>query len=389
VALEGQSQLSDPVPLPLRVARSGDDLVLDLGDRTGRAVVISPAGWEVVDRSPVLFRRTRLTAALPEPVRGSKLTATLFPFVNVARDDWALMAACLVSMLWPDIPHPIPHLTGTEGVAKTATTRTLRSLVDPSSVPTRGKPDEKDWDVAMSAQWVVALDNLSTIPAWLSDALCRAVTGEGAVRRKLYTDADMSLISARRILIINGISTEIANADLAGRTITFELEAIKAYKSEADLDADWEHAHPLALGALLDMASGVLKVMRDVDLAPIYRMADFARIIASLDHLNGTSALDAYRKRLESAALDVIHLDSVGTAILRFAQTLRRPWEGSVIELEARLRPIAGKNSAGWPKGEVAWGTRLKRIGNPLQRAGVQVTKAHTKHGARYRIGTL
>jgi hypothetical protein len=385
VALEGQSQLSDPVPLPLRVARHGDELVLDLGDRTGRAVVIGAGGWDVVDRSPVLFRRTRLTAALPDPVRGGKLTTSLLPFINVSKDDWPLLAACLVSMLWPDIPHPIPHLTGTEGVAKTATTRTLRSLMDPSSVATRGKPEEKDWDVALASQWIVALDNLSTIPPWLSDALCRAVTGEGAVRRKLYTDSDMSMIAVRRVMMLNGISTEISNADLAGRTITFELEAIKAYRDETDLAREWQAAHPLALGALLDMAAAALKAAPDVALDPIYRMADFARITAALDKINGTNALETYRQRLENSARDVLHLDAVGTAIIEF-MTGRDAWDGMWSDLENELRRYAGTKSPGWPKGPVAWGTKLKRIGNPLQRAGIQVVKEHTRLGARYFI---
>jgi hypothetical protein len=390
VALEGEAQLSDPVPLPLRVARYERELVLDLGDRTGRAVVIGPGGWKVVDRSPVLFRRTRLTAALPAPVRGAKLTDTLLPFLNVSRDDWPLMAACLVSMLWPDIPHPIPHLTGTEGVAKTATTRTLRSIMDPSSVATRGKPDEKDWDVALSAQWIVALDNLSSIPPWLSDALCRAVTGEGAVRRKLYTDADMAMISVRRVMIINGISTEIANADLAGRVITFELEPITAYKDETYLAEQWAKMHPLVLGALLDMAASVLQIAPDVELDPIYRMSDFARIIASLDQAHGTDALGAYKKRLESAALDVLHLDTIGTAILQFARTLKgQTWEGTIPQLEEKLRIVVGREVAkasGWPRTQVSWGTKIKRVGNPLQRAGVQIRKERRRNGMVYTI---
>lgn len=386
-ALEGKCQEVAPVPLPLRVARHGTELVLDLGDTTGRAVVIGPGGWKIVDRSPVLFRRTRLTRALPEPVRGHKLSATLLPFINVSREDWPLLAACLVAILWPDIPHPIPHLTGTEGVAKTATTRTLRNLIDPSSVPTRGKPDEKDWDVALSAQWVVALDNLSTIQPWLSDAMCRAVTGEGTVRRKLYTDTDMSTISVRRVMMINGISTEIANADLAGRTITFELERIEAYKDEVELAAAWDEAHPKALGALLDLAASVLQIAPEVKLPPIYRMADFARIVASLDQINGTRALAAYHSRLESAALDVLHGDPAGTALLEWARTLREPWEGTLAELEARLlRRYANKRPSGWPKTTVAWGAKMKRIGNPLRRAGIEVVKSHTRRGTVYTV---
>jgi len=386
-ALEGQAQQAEPVELPLRVSRHDRELVLDLGDQTGRAVVIGPGYWKVVDRSPVLFRRTRLTGALPTPERGYRLTDTMMPLLNVPREDWPLMAACLVSMLWPDIPHPIPHLTGTEGVAKTSTTRVLRNLVDPSAVSTRGKPDEKEWDVALSAQWIVALDNLSTIPGWLSDALCRAVTGEGAIKRKLYTDADMSLISVRRVMIINGISTEITNADLAGRVITFELEPITTYQDEVSLARRWREAHPRALGALLDQAAAVMLESEQTELDPVFRMSDFARIVATMDRVNNTHALDAYRRRLETAALDVLHSDPVGIALLRFGQALQQPWEGSLADLDRLLRESVGGKPGGWPKGPVAWAVKLKRMGNPLQRAGILVQRGRrTKSGYLYVI---
>jgi hypothetical protein len=71
--LEGIAMDRPPVPLGLRVARHHGGVVLDLGDPSGRAVVITPGGWEVAARSPVLFRRTKLTGVLPEPRRGGRL----------------------------------------------------------------------------------------------------------------------------------------------------------------------------------------------------------------------------------------------------------------------------------------------------------------------------
>ena len=98
------------------------------------------------------------------------------------------MKAVLVHFLWPDIGHVITRLTGRDGTAKTWATRILRSLIDPSAAPTRAVPrDETDWIVAVNAALIAAIDNVSAIPDWLSDAMCRASTGEGLMRRKLYT----------------------------------------------------------------------------------------------------------------------------------------------------------------------------------------------------------
>ncbi|MFE5549893.1 ATP-binding protein, partial [Streptomyces sp. NPDC056534] len=57
--LEGIAEDDDPVPVHLRAGQ--DDLgtiVVDLGTADGRAVTVSGGGWQVVPRSPLLFRRS-------------------------------------------------------------------------------------------------------------------------------------------------------------------------------------------------------------------------------------------------------------------------------------------------------------------------------------------
>jgi hypothetical protein len=95
LTLEGIARDGDPVPLHLRVAEHGGGLVLDLGDPTGRAVCLDAAGWRVVERSPVLFRRTAATGALPEPIRGGDLDE-LWTMLNVAEPDRPLVLAWLL-----------------------------------------------------------------------------------------------------------------------------------------------------------------------------------------------------------------------------------------------------------------------------------------------------
>ena len=66
----------------------------------------------------------------------------------------------------PDIPHPILALIGEQGTAKSTAARLVVSLVDPSPAPLRTPPGEmRSWAAAASASWIVALDNVSTIPA--------------------------------------------------------------------------------------------------------------------------------------------------------------------------------------------------------------------------------
>jgi hypothetical protein len=117
LVLDGQARELDPEALWLRVAEHEDDLYLDLGDATGRAVRITRSGWTLTDRPPVWFRRTALTGALPVPMSGGGLD-DLWRLLNVAESDRPLVVAWLVAALHPAIPHPIVALVGEQGVGK-------------------------------------------------------------------------------------------------------------------------------------------------------------------------------------------------------------------------------------------------------------------------------
>lgn len=86
----------------------------------------------------------------------------------------------------------------------------LANLIDLSPAPLRSVPrDIKQWAVTASASWAIALDNVSAVPGWLSDTLCKAVTGDGYVDRVLYCDEDVTVLAFRRVTLM----TSIAYAD--------------------------------------------------------------------------------------------------------------------------------------------------------------------------------
>jgi hypothetical protein len=118
--------------------------------------------------------------------------------MNIASEtDWILLLAWLVAALRPRGPYPILVLHGEQGSAKSTTCRVLRALLDPNTAPLRGEPRElRDVMIAASNGWVISLDNLSHLPIWLSDALCRLATGGGFSTRELYTDSEEVLFDA-------------------------------------------------------------------------------------------------------------------------------------------------------------------------------------------------
>ena len=93
----------------------------------------------------------------------------------------------------------------------------LRSLVDPARPPTMGMPrNERDAVIAARNRHVLAYDNLSGLPTWFSDTLCRLSTGEGYATRALYTDDEEVVMEASRPVILTGIENPSVRGDLDG-----------------------------------------------------------------------------------------------------------------------------------------------------------------------------
>jgi hypothetical protein len=361
----------------LRIGPTAGGIVLDLGDDTGRAVVVSADGWQIADRSPVLFERSELTGPLPVPIRGGDVEE-LRDLLNVDPHSWPLVVGFLVAALVPDIPHPIMALFGEQGTAKTTTVKMCASLIDPSPAQVRTTPrDIEAWVVAAKGSWIVALDNVSRIPEWLSDALCRAVTGEGLVRRQLYTDTGMSVVSFQRSIMITSIDITSLRGDLADRLVPIDLQQIRpdARRPDREIADAWHEACPRILGALLDLTSEVIGVLPTIDLAEHPRMADFARILAAIDELRGLGALDAYLGLADRLAEDVIEGDPVAHAVAQFMET-KTTWTGTASQLLTMI--TEDRVPKDWPTSARALVGILTRVAPALRKAGI-----HYERGPR------
>lgn len=374
--LEGQAMTTTPEPVALRVARHENTLVLDLGHTDGRCIVISPGEWHVEPESPVLFRRTRLTSPIPLPARTLGGLDKLHELLNVSDSGFRLMVAWLVASMFPDIAHPILTICGEQGTAKSTCGRLLVSLVDDSPAPLRTPPkDAGSWPAQAAASWTVMLDNISTIAPWMSDLLCKAVTGDGMVTRALYTDDDVNILSFRRVLGLTTIDAGALRGDLAERILLTELDPIPADKrrTEEEVNTLFEQIRPAVLGAVLDQTAAVLAALPDVKVAELPRLADFARILAALDHVNqadGWTTLDDYTALAAELTEAVIESDPFADAVRTFA-TKQKTWEGGAAKLLEALTPAEPPKT--WPRTARALSGHLRRVAPALRRNGVNV----------------
>jgi hypothetical protein len=269
----------------IRLIGTGSSVFLDLGNDLWQAVEIKPTGWRVVSDHPdsVRFRRARGMSSLPVPISGD--IRTLRRFINAGDEqsgddaNWILMLAWLVAALSPSGPYPILILQGEQGTGKSTVARVLRQLVDPSTAALRTVPrDERDLMIAANNSWVLSLDNLSALPHWLSDALCRLSTGGGFATRELHTDNEEILFNATRPIMLNGIDDIASNADLADRAVIVTLGHVSEDQRipEKLFWQDFLESQASILGALLDIVSAALRNLETVNVPRLPRMADFA-----------------------------------------------------------------------------------------------------------------
>ena len=365
----------------IRVGGLDGKLYLDLCDENWRAVEIDAQGWRVIDNPPVRFRRASGMKPLPIPASGGSVE-TLRSFLNVQSDaDFVLVVAWALACLRNRGPYPVIALSGEQGSAKSTFSAILRALLDPNTAPLRALPrEDRDLFIAASNGHVLAFDNVSGLPAWISDTLCRLATGGGFAVRQLYTDQDEVLFDAARPVILNGIEDIVTRPDLADRAVFLTLEPIpeERRRPEAELWAAFEAERPRILGVLLDAVVQGLRRLPETRLEKLPRMADFALWATACETALWSAGTfwSAYCGNRDEAVEGVIDADPIAAAV-RAVMATRTEWTGTASDLLGALAEAAGERvakSKTWPDSPRALAGRLRRAAAFLRKVGIEIS---------------
>jgi hypothetical protein len=302
-------------------------------------------------------------------------------FLNVqSDDDFVLAVAWALACLRNRGPYPVIALSGEQGSAKSTFSAILRALLDPNTAPLRALPrEDRDLFIAASNGHVLAFDNVSGLPAWISDTLCRLATGGGFAVRQLYTDQDEVLFDAARPVILNGIEDIVTRPDLADRAVFLTLEPIpeERRRPEAELWAAFEAERPRILGVLLDAVVEGLKRLSDTHLPKLPRLADFALWATACETALWPAGTfwSAYCGNRDEAVEGVIDADPVAAAV-RAVMVERTEWTGTASDLLGALGEAAGERiakSKTWPDSARALSGRLRRAATFLRKIEIEV----------------
>ena len=375
---------STPEPCYHRVAPNpGGGIVIDLGGPEGRVVVVSPndpAGWHIAPRSPVLFRRTALVGAMPDPIAGGSL-AEIQQLFGLTDRQWALVLGWTLAAFDRELPHPILAICGPAGAGKSCLARLLVRLCDPSECLLRSAPDsEKDWHIAASNSWVTAIDNVSDMPAWLSEALCKAATGDARVVRALFTDKSLAVTKLKIPVILTSIEPGTIRGDFGDRLVKLELPRRDRTKTERDMQRLISTRHPAWLGAVFSALAKTLALRsRARPTTQSARMADFTHLLQCADEAGVTvEACVAYCENRSDTAREVGDSDEVVAAVSKMLQEAPDGrWHGTATDLLRDLNAVQGdERPPGWPKAANALSARLTRLMPVLRDCGVRCERS-------------
>lgn len=378
LALEGIAVHDRPeCEAHVRVAEHAGRVYVHLADKADTVIEIAGDGWWPCEAPPVQFVRHKGMGALPFPQPGGRLE-DLRRVINCPEAaPFALVRGWLAQAFRPRGPFPLLGLLGEQGSAKSTTARVLKRLTDPQALDVRAEPkDVRDLMIAARTNLVLAFDNLSHLPNWLSDALCRLATGGGFGTRELYTDSEEQTFTAKRPVVLNGIEDFVTRADLLERSLLIRHPAIdeKTRRPEAELWAEFDALAPGILGAVFDYVAGGLRELPNVHLSALPRMADFATFAVACEVArtgSGQEFLAAYQENQAGANEQVLDDSPVATALRQFMAD-RTEWIGTPTELLDQLKvliPEAQTKDREWPKKPNSLSNKLKRLAPSLRRA--------------------
>jgi hypothetical protein len=371
----------DTIPLSLRVASLNGDIFYDLTNEKWQCVRITRECWQLLDEAPTpMFMRYNQTSQVqPDNNYDYEIFDRFLQLTNLKKEeDRILLKVYIVSLFIPNIQHVILQVHGEKGGAKSMLETLIKELVDPAKPKLLSThKDRMEFIQQLAHNYLAYYDNLKYIPGWLSDEVCRAVTGSGSSKRKLYSDDDDIVYEYRRCLGFNGINVILTEPDALDRSITIEQDRIEDEnrRQEEEIVAKFLEIRPKLLAYIFDTLVKTLQIKPTIELKQIPRMADFAiwgEAIARAMGYKNLEFIKIYYGNIGKQNVEAIENNALGQAIARLVSSWYQPerpsiWYTSTSTLLEKLNRIAlehniNTGSKTWPRAANSLTRKLKTI---------------------------
>ena len=227
-------------------------------------------------------------------------------------------------------------------------------LVDPSTPVLLTLHKSRDEFIQqINHTYLAFYDNVKFIPYWLSDEICKTVTGIGHTKRALYSDDDDIVYEHKHCVSLNGINVSLTEPDALDRSIFIELEEIEDEdrKREEEILARFENIKPKLLAYLFDIIAKAMQIKSTLRLTRLSRMADFTEWGEAISKALGYQDMlfiEAYNENKNQQNLVAVNENLVASLLVKFwtEYKTRRGMEytGTPDQLHRELEQFADEN---------------------------------------------
>jgi hypothetical protein len=382
---------------------TNDEIYYDLTDEEWRQIKITKDGWHIIrtNDSKLFFTRFNQTSQLePDKDYSSDIFDKYLNLMNISDPQHRLLLKVMtICSLVPDIPHPICIPYGEQGSCKSTFCEFQKRLIDPSRINLLTVPkDKSEFVQQLHHNYLVAYDNVSYLPPWFSDEICKAVTGIGNSKRRLYSDDEDVIVNYRRCVIINGINNNLTEPDALDRSVLIELERIKSTsrKEQSRVEIEFEELQPKLLGFIFDILVKTLQIKSELKMSHLPRMADFAvwgEVIARAMDYKPMEFLDAYNRNIGKQNIEAIESNQLAQAIVKFVSSWydeekKTCWISPTSKVLENLNKMAqtyniDTSNKEWPKASNSLTKRLRSLLSNLREGlGIHVVMGRITTGS-------
>lgn len=380
--LSHQASLLAPQRIEYRVNSSSTGYYYDLCTANWTCIKVSNNTIETIPHPAYVFKRTRHQLPQVTPDLDKPDITKVLDFINLVDEDTRdLFLIALIVGFIPNIPRPMFFFYGEQGAAKSTASKICKAILDPSALDTASFPQsENELAQALNQHYALFFDNVTKISPTRSDALCRAVTGGGFVKRELYSDDDTVIYNFKRVIGINGINSIIDKPDLLDRSILFEMSRIEDCDriSEKVLYKKFKKVLPSILGGVFQTLKGAFARVENVDRTSLPRMADFAewgQAVADELGVGAARFLKMYKENISTQNITLVEQSPFASSLFEIVSE-DKVFEGTLSALLEKVNEKVddgSKKAKDWPNTSQKLRNRIIQFSVALRDADIKV----------------
>lgn len=199
-------------------------------------------------------------------------------------------------------------------------------------------------------------------------------------KRKLYTTNELGLYELHNTLVLNGIDIVPTESDLASRCLLLKLKPIEAEKRKTDteLREDFQNTLPEILGAIFNVLSEAMNMIREIHPVRMPRMAESYKEMLAIAVAMGVSEssfqaiYNANLTAMDKARADVAIVEAV-KEYMESPMVTGRKVSGTATELFNKIRSNYSGNKNDVGNAASSFSRKLRREYRVLYEAGYTV----------------